>query len=143
MQFVVSRALAVRPSLASLPQQLNSVKGAASVPFSSVSSLVRELQAGMETIKEELVQLRRQDPDAAAGGTEVIRQFVSLHEAECASLSGLEADCATELRDLCVSFFGEVFDVKEPTRTLSVLRDFLTAFSKAVAAVRVAAKGGS
>lgn len=134
LQFITSRALVSRPSLAILPQQLNSVKGAAAVPFSSVSNLIRELQAGMEVIKEELIQLHK-DPEAA-GGAEVIRQFVSLHECECAGLTSLETDCMAQLRDLCETYFGETFDIKEPTRTLVVLRDFLGTFGKALSAVR-------
>ena len=125
--------------------------------FTAVSALVRELQGGMDMVKEELLQLQevergglgQQRPSSevgaaaasAAEGSEepfVVRvgAFVAQHASECAGLPAVEAGCVAVLRRLCESYFGETFDGRDPTRTLVIVKEFLEAFAKAVAAIQ-------
>ena len=119
--------------------------------FTAVSALVRELQGGMDMVKEELFQLQEgererlgQPPSevgAAAASAEepfVVRvgAFVAQYAAECAGLPAVEAGCVAVLRHLCEGYFGEAFDGRDPTRTLVIVKEFLEAFAKTVVAIQ-------
>ena len=142
---------------------LHTVQPAPLLPlqFTAVSALVRELQGGMDMVKEELLQLQEgererlgQPPSevgAAAASVEgaassaeepfVVRvgAFVAQYASECAGLLDVEAGCIAVLRRLCEGYFGEAFDGRDPTRTLVIVKEFLEAFAKAVAAIQGAA----
>ena len=131
--------------------------------FTAVSALVRELQGGMDMVKEELLQMQEGERErleqrlppsevgAAAASAEgaassaeepfVVRvgAFVAQYASECAGLLDVEAGCIAVLRRLCEGYFGEAFDGRDPTRTLVIVKEFLEAFAKAVAAIQGAA----
>lgn len=129
LQFIVDRAVMVRPSITALPRLLSGVKGAAGIQFGAVSALVRELQAGLEMVKEELAMDREEKREEVEQNGQQgeafphlmphqaplpphISEFVALHEAECAALGSIESECMAALRGLCEGYFGDTFDAK-------------------------------
>ena len=121
-----------RPSVAFIVEDLSEVKAAAEIQVSSISCLVKELQAGMERLVSELSLCGTSSPDEEGEDAfrSVVSQFVKANQDECLSLTSCEQECTHELQELC-SYFEEKFNPTQPNQVLVTLRDFLASLSKA------------
>eukprot|EP00798_Chlamydomonas_sp_ICE-L_P002215 gene2215-33775_t len=120
-KYIVSRALQSSPTLASLSDQLCSVRLGASVQVSAVSTLVKELEEGMALL-ESIAQKTEQDSSEQEDASEAqellhdrVAGFLNRHAADAEALSQLEEDVLLELRQLAL-FFEEDFDPRDPNK---------------------------
>ncbi|GAX76894.1 hypothetical protein CEUSTIGMA_g4340.t1 [Chlamydomonas eustigma] len=156
LHFITQKALALKPSLAVLPKALSSVKTAAGIQFHAITSLRSELQAGFDMIQEEvqvvmqevesLAQplLHQSEESSSSGDVELravlaaakqyylqsVNTFTLTTRFECITLKDLEDECLASLKDLSESYFGEVFDARDPMKMLTIVKDFLEAMKK-------------
>jgi hypothetical protein len=123
-----------RPSVAGLVEDLSEIKAAAEIQVSSISALVKELQAGMDRLVCELSLCRGSSQKEEGEGEDafvaVVSRFVKDNQDECSSLTCCEIECTQQLRELN-DYFDEKFDSSQPNRVLVTLRDFLASLSRA------------
>jgi hypothetical protein len=123
-----------RPSVAGLVEELSEIKAAAEIQVSSISALVKELQAGMDRLVCELSLCSGSNQEEEGEGEDafvaVVSRFVKDNQDECSSLTSCELECTQQLKELN-DYFDEKFEPSQPNRVLVTLRDFLASLSRA------------
>ena len=152
LQFVVRQLLADDPSVENMAKDMKDVRPAATMQLSAVTSMISELRSGLRAVeievdatKNKLVEalperneghadVKEADGEDSDADRRFLEALTSFHASASDNFASLEKEESAAFAFLksTTEYFGEGFVPADPMRIISVVRDFVFLFERAL-----------